>query len=118
MKKLTVLILLLVLLCTLTACKHGEAGTADDNIIVSSSHNDSLNGESGGTDTESAETADDFIKASDLAGPWHPDPREPFPKCLPGGRDPVSAIDRRSNSDHVCFLSEGAGEEPMKCCRR
>ena len=74
MKKLTGLILLLVLLCTLTACKHGESGTADDNTIVSGSYNDSLNGESGGKDTESAETADDFAKASDLSGPWHLDP--------------------------------------------
>ena len=40
--------------------------------------------------------------------------REPFSQCLQGGRDPVLTSDRLRSSDHVCFLSEDAGEEPMK----
>ena len=74
MKKLTGLILLLVLLCTLTACKYGTVNTVTSNTSAGSSHSDSLQGENGDKSIESAEIPDDFAKASDLAGPWYLDP--------------------------------------------
>ena len=74
MRKLTGLILLLVLLCTLTACKYGTVNTVISNTSAGSSHSDSLQGENGDKSIESAEIPDDFAKASDLAGPWYLDP--------------------------------------------
>ena len=74
MKKLTGLILLLVLLCTLTACKYGTVNTVTSNTSAGSSHSDSLQGENGDKSIESPEIPDDSAKASDLAGPWHLDP--------------------------------------------
>jgi len=74
LKKLTGLILLLVLLCTLTACKYGTVNTVTSNTSAGSSRSDSLQGENGDKSIESPEIPDDSAKVSDLAGPWHLDP--------------------------------------------
>ena len=74
MKKLAFLAVLLMLLCTLTACNHEAVDTVASNTGVGSAQSDSLQGENGDKSMESVGIPDDFAKASDLAGPWHLDP--------------------------------------------